>query len=326
MFRTEIKPKPFPVQSNYTHSHVLIGSCFSENIGGKLKRLKFDTTINPFGIMYNPLSIVCCLNRVLEQRAFGEDDVFEYLEKWHSFEFHSNYSKRSKEETLEVMNVALQEAYQKLKQADWLTLTFGTAWYYYHTEAQMPVANCHKLPAKQFSKQLINPSFVEVKLVEVLEELKKLNPKLKIVLTVSPVRHLKDGFVENQRSKGILLDLVARVVERLDYGFYFPAYEIMMDDLRDYRFYAPDMLHPNELAIDYIWDKFKDAAIMPKTKGQLKEVENLIKSASHRPFDVTSIAHQNFVKKQLIVVDQLESSFNIDLSEEKEMFTNQLSQ
>ncbi len=271
----------------------MLGSCFVENIGQKLDYYKFRNLLNPFGILFHPAAIRNFLEKVVEQAEYSEDDIFHHNEQWHCLQAHSDLNTSQKGEILEALNSAVEETFQFLKEATHIIITPGTAWGYRFRESGNIVANCHKLPQKNFSKELteVKKDFLEsVKLV------RQLNPSAAIIFTVSPVRHMKDGFVENQLSKAKLIIAVHEVIASEENVNYFPSYEIMMDELRDYRFYTEDMLHPNKVAIDYIWERFSESWISAEAAATMKKVEQLQKGLLHRPFNSESEAHKKFLK------------------------------
>lgn len=298
-FRTKIEVPFYAHPIDYNSKIVSLGSCFAQNMGDKFEYFKLQCTTNPFGIIFNPISIEKLIKRAVEDDFYTEEDIFFYNERWQSFEVHSELSHSDKQEFLNILNRALSQTKTKLLDASHLILTYGTAWVYRHLDKGCIVANCHKLPQKQFIKELLSIEKMTQSLANTMANIQKINPKCRLIFTISPVRHLKDGFIENQRSKA---HLIAAVQERLSHqqnqlGCYFPSYEIMMDELRDYRFYAEDMLHPNQLAIDYIWSSFKDSFIAPTACGTMDEVENIQKALRHRPFNPNSESHQKFQKQ-----------------------------
>lgn len=323
-FRTKLQPQPFDKKLAYGDQIMLIGSCFSENIGRRLEQFKFEVNSNPFGILYNPVSIANGLQRLVVGEKLSEKDLFFHLERWHSFQFHSRFSGAEAESCLSTMNLQIEQGKKFLSQSGWLIVTLGTAWAYREKEGRQIVGNCHKLSAQQFEKELLSSVEIVQQFKTVLNQLKIMNPNLKVMFTVSPVRHLKDGFVENNRSKGILLNAVAELTDQNDHCFYFPSYELVMDDLRDYRFFEEDMVHPNQLAIEYIWERFKEVAITQQSVELMERVVKIVQASQHRPFNVNSEAHQKFVRKQLLLIEELENVHRLNFSEEKKSFNVQL--
>lgn len=295
-FRTQIKSVPHGTQIDYHSKIVLFGSCFSENIGTKLSYYKFKEDTNPYGVLFNPVSIADALLACVQKRVYQEEDLFYFNELWHSFAHHSDFSNTNKQVALQQMNTVVETTHNALKEASHLILTLGTAWVYKERNSGRMVANCHKVPQKEFEKVLLGPNEIAEVLQDIQEKLLKLNPDLTIIYTVSPVRHLKDGFSENALSKAHLLTAVHTCKQ--SNAWYFPSYEILMDDLRDYRFYQKDLLHPNELAVDYIWSVFNNYWVASSAKPIQKEVENIQKGMAHRPLNERTEAHLKF-KNQL---------------------------
>nr|WP_299073109.1 GSCFA domain-containing protein [uncultured Allomuricauda sp.] len=280
---------------DYQSKLLLLGSCFVENIGDKLGYYKFQQVQNPFGILFHPLAIENLVERAIEGHFYQENEVFEQNGRWHCFDAHSDLSANTSEELLQNLNNALKETTQQIEQATHLIITLGTAWGYRHTDTKAIVANCHKVPQKEFAKELLSAELIQASLKRLIGLFESINPKAQLVFTISPVRHLKDGFVENQRSKANLITAVHQLKKEDDVS-YFPSYEIMMDELRDYRFYGTDMVHPNALAIDYIWEKFKWVWIAPESNVSMEKVEAIQKGLQHRPFNPDSEEHQKFKK------------------------------
>lgn len=295
-FRTNITIDKNDSPINYESKIMSIGSCFSENIGNLLNHYKFDTTVNPFGILFHSTAIKSVIKNAIKNKVYTESDVFYHNELWHCFEAHSKLSHSSKETLISFLNKATLHTNNKLQAATHLVITLGTAWVYKHKKTTQIVANCHKVPQKEFSKQLLSVTEIRNDLLQIIQLAKRINPELHFVFTVSPVRHLKDGFIENQQSKAHLLTAVHQVL-KVENTSYFPSYEIMMDELRDYRFYKEDMLHPNSTAINYIWEKFVNSFIDAAAIPILKEVEAVQKALQHKPFNPNSKTHQLFLKK-----------------------------
>ncbi|WP_420320324.1 GSCFA domain-containing protein [Flagellimonas sp.] len=284
---------------DYQSKALLLGSCFVENIGDKLDFFKFQTTQNPFGILFHPLAIQNLIERALKNQPYQKAEVFEHDGIWYCFDAHSNISAPSEQELFDNLNTGLQKTARELKEATHVILTLGTAWTYKYNSTQKTVANCHKVPQKEFSKELLSVEMIQSSLKKVMELIQSTNKNAQIIFTISPVRHLKDGFVENQRSKAHLISAIHSILSLRAQSrslSYFPSYEIVMDELRDYRFYGKDMVHPNELAVDYIWEKFKSAWISPECDAVMDEVETVQKGLQHRPFNPDSEAHQKFKK------------------------------
>ena len=316
-FRTEIPLNELASKLNYQDEVLFLGSCFSVHIHDKMNGMKFNSVSNPFGIVYNPLSLSSQLLRVVSNKTYTEQDLHFYNERWFSFNHHSDFSFSTKLECLSSINNSLDKAHQQLKSANFLFITLGSSWVYFKNEDNEIVSNCHKIPAKKFTKFLAEPSDMVEQLSHSISELKKLNPKISIVFSVSPVRHLADGHFENQVSKGRLFDVIHRLSENDEAISYFPSYELLMDDLRDYRFYKSDLVHPSTEAIQYIWERFVTTYFSSPTVDTMSKVEKLIQAASHRPFNPKSEAHQKFIVKTISSMENLEKEVFGGFEEEK---------
>ncbi|WP_129746291.1 GSCFA domain-containing protein [Flavobacterium anhuiense] len=298
-FRTQIPISKSSLPIDYNSKILSIGSCFAENMAEKFDYFKFQNETNPFGIIFNPVSIEKLFRRISKQEWFEEKDVFFHNERWHSFEVHSDLSNSDRQELLETLNKAVTETNKQLKEATHIIITFGTSWIYRNLEKDEIVANCHKVPQKQFSKELLSAETIQQSIQNTIEAIQTLNPNINFIFTISPVRHIKDGFIENQLSKSHLFTALHQVLKthnsKLITHNYFPSYEIMMDELRDYRFYNEDMLHPNQIAIDYIWKLFSENYVSEEIVQVMKEVDEIQKSLRHRSFNPESEQHQKFL-------------------------------
>lgn len=307
-FRTQIPILKSNTPIDYNSKILSIGSCFAENMAEKFDYFKFQNETNPFGIIFNPVSIEKIFHRICNQELFEEKDVFFHNERWHSFEVHSDLSNSDRQELLETLNKALTESYKQLKEATHIIITLGTAWIYKNIESDEIVANCHKVPQKQFSKELLSIELIQNSIQNTISLIKTLNPNINFIFTISPVRHIKDGFVENQLSKSHLFTSLNSALNTEHFKQnteYFPSYEIMMDELRDYRFYNEDMLHPNQIAIDYIWKLFSENYIAQDSFTTMQEVDEIQKSLRHRSFNPQSEQHQKFLAKLQQKIDVL---------------------
>ncbi len=324
-FRTEIPPVRSPINIDHQQPVLCMGSCFAENIGHRLRQLKFPAFINPFGIVYNPVSIVQVLEKLLSEEHYTEADLFENLDLWHSFDHHGRFSHPDRATALIHINQSLADARRFLQRTDRLILTLGTAHVFVEKKTGRVVANCHKMPGQVFDRRRLSVEEVVRPLAVILQKLKSKFPALEVIATVSPVRHLRDGLVENQRSKATLLLGLEEICQTLPFVHYFPAYELLLDDLRDYRFYDQDLAHPSAAAVDYIWSYFAEAFFSGETKALCKELSQLAAAAAHRPFHPTSPAHQSFLEKQLSIVKTLEARFPyLDFLAEKKAFNQQM--
>ncbi len=359
-FQTQISINKAENQIDYSSKLVLLGSCFAENIGNKLAFNKFQSVLNPFGVLFHSKAIESLVSKAITKDYYTEEDVFFLNERWHSFDVHSDLSNVSKQELIVQLNGRLDNFLVALKNATHIIITLGTSWVYEHKQLNKTVANCHKVPQKEFNKRLLSVDEISISLEKIVKGIRLINKGVHFVFTVSPVRHLKDGFIENQQSKAHLIagvhqallclrakqhdvvgherkskktenlfkedkDMLAvegnvsigdesmmkvgenmlemgenmsEVSENMLSGVetYFPAYEILMDELRDYRFYGEDMIHPSSTAIDYVWEKFKESQISEGVYGTMDIVNAIQKGMQHKPFNATSIQHQSFLK------------------------------
>jgi hypothetical protein len=296
-------------QIDYNSKLFLLGSCFSENIGEKFDYYKLNSNVNPFGILFHPLAIENLITRSVNKNYYTDQEIHFVNEQWCCLDAHSKLNNISKQELLLELNNQLDETNNALQKASHVIITLGTAWVYRHIETDRIVANCHKNPQKIFLKELLSVDDVTQSLHAILAMVKSVNPNVNVLLTVSPVRHLKDGFVENTRSKSHLLSGIHQIVDLRKKVYYFPSYEIVMDELRDYRFYKSDMVHPNQLAVDYIWNKFSSVWFSEEGLSTLKIVGNIQNKKAHKPFSPHSIAHQEFLTKLQSEIDELQEKY-----------------
>lgn len=309
-FRTVV---PIPKSNHpidYNSNIVSLGSCFAVNMSEKLDYYKLQNVCNPFGILFHPLAIEKLINFAVCGKRFAESDVFYHNERWHCFDVHSDLSNSNKEELLDSLNEILISTSKQLREASHIIITYGTSWVYRNIESDAIVANCHKVPQKQFKKELLSVGEIQESIANTLKLIHSANPNCNVIFTVSPVRHIKDGFVENQWSKSNLIAALHQIINcQLSIVNYFPSYEIMMDELRDYRFYAEDMLHPNQVAIDYIWERFKETSVSETAFSTMDEVKTIQKSLQHRPFNPDSESHQKFEAKLKLKITKLVGKF-----------------
>ena len=319
-FRLEFTPKGFEKKINHQDKLFLCGSCFTEQIGSKLRHHKFRTIDNPNGILFNPVSIATAIDSYIDNKRYTETDLFYFNELWGSWNHHTRFSDTDKSACLQKINESQSVAHDFLQQSDWLLLTLGSA-FVYEQENGNVVANCHKVPTDKFTKKLLDVQKVLSVLEKTISRLKQFNPGLKVIFTISPVRHLREGFVENNRSKAVLINAVHELVASFENVYYFPAYELVIDDLRDYRFYAEDMVHPNYAATNYVWEKFINACIDDPSKNLMKEIAVVNAAKSHKPFNPHSIQHQKFLEQNFIKLsDLLVRAPYIDFSDEMKYF------
>lgn len=301
-FHLEFDIKKLSPPITHLHKLFLIGSCFTENMGEKLRYHKFSVLENPNGILFNPVSVSGAISDYVENVQISADDLFTHNGGWHSWKHHSRFSGLTPQQTLIQINASTKKAHTYLKNADFILITLGSAWIYTLTEKAANAqpgsiaANNHKAPADWFNKKLMPPEDVLFVLDDMLNRLFVFNPALQIIFTISPVRHIREGVIANNRSKAVLIQAVHHLADKFDKLYYFPAYELVLDDLRDYRFYAEDLVHPNYAATQYVWEKFATACIDEKSKKLMEEIHSINLSFHHKPFNPTSEQHRNFLK------------------------------
>jgi len=291
-----VQKSAFPI--DYNSKIMLLGSCFAGNMGEKFQYFKFQAITNPFGIIFNAVSLEKLIRRAVENRMFTENDIIFHNDLWHCFEVHSELSNPYKDAFLESLNDLIRLTNQQLNDSTHIIITLGTSWVYRNIESNEIVSNCHKVPQKQFTKELLSINQTEESLQSIISLIHSVNPNCNFIFTVSPVRHIKDGFVENTLSKAHLVAAIHKTItHNPSLITYFPAYEIMMDELRDYRFYTEDMLHPNQTAIDYIWIQFFENYISESEFGLMNEICSIQKGLKHRPFNPNTESHQKFLNQ-----------------------------
>ena len=321
-FHLEFHPTPLSVKIKLNNPLFLIGSCFTEQIGQKLASAKFKVIDNPHGILFNPISIIHALESYIEPRLYTSENLFLQNELYASWDHHTRFSGISPEQTIKKINDSQQKAHEFLQSASYLLITLGSSFVYELSDGR-PVANCHKVPTDKFVKRMIPASETIERFEKIIERLQDNFPSLNIIFTISPVRHLRDGFVENNRSKAQLISAVQKLTEKYDHCYYFPAYELVIDDLRDHRFYAEDLVHPNYTATQYVWEKFKTACIDETSLTIMKEIQIIGAAKHHKAIHSASAAHQKFLKTHLQkALDLQEKHPYIDLSEEINYFKN----
>ena len=294
---------------DYNSKILLLGSCFSENIGQKLDYFKLQNYQNPFGILFHPKAIEQFITDIINTKTFTKDDLIFQNERYHSFDAHSSLSEVDENMILNNLNSQIIATSKFLKNTSHLVITLGTAWVYRFIEDDKIVANCHKIPQKKFLKELLTIAEISESLEAIISLVKNINPDINLLFTVSPVRHLKDGFVENMQSKSHLISAIHEVIDKRKSIHYFPTYEIMMDELRDYRFYTEDMIHPNHTAIQYIWEKFTLTWFSENTTATLKEIDTIQKGIAHKPFNPKSKEHLKFLHNLSLKQELLTSKF-----------------
>lgn len=305
-FSTPTSLPNYQVQATYNDKILLLGSCFVENIGKKLDESKFHVCINPFGTLYNPSSVASSIQTLLDGKIYKPTDLFKHGGCFHSFDHHSRFSSVDEEDCLRLINRQMSFASDYITNAKFLFVTFGSAYIYRLKENNRVVANCHKLSDRQFIRELLTVEDITELWSELIQKLRMINPDLRILFTVSPIRHLKDGAHGNQISKATLILAVQQLMERHPESTdYFPAYEIMLDELRDYRFYAEDMVHPSNQAIQYIWNQFVSCFMTSDTKEIMHQWEEIQKAMNHKPFQPESEAYQKFILQTMLKIEQI---------------------
>ncbi len=306
-FRSEFTPKPFTIKMKHTDKLLLVGSCFTEQIGKKLAAHKFDVLENPNGILFNPMSIAKAVMSYANGKLFTENELFYYNELWASREHHTQFSNIEKNEALKTINESQTTAIDFIKNTDWILLTLGSAFVYEwkdivaNNNYENVAANCHKIPTDKFNRRLTEAEEIKVILQKMETAVRQINPTVKFIYTISPVRHLREGFVENNRSKAALIQAVHSLTNDTNV-FYFPAYELVIDDLRDYRFFAEDLVHPNYAGTNYVWEKFVPAVIDESSQQLMEKINELNAAMNHKAFNPTSAAHKNFLTINLAKV------------------------
>ena len=323
---------PSPAEKiNYKDGVMLVGSCFTEHIGNRLQALKFDVLQNPHGILFDPYSVSDSLLSYIRPKDYTIADLFYLNECWQSWQHHSQFSRMDQEETLRLIRAAQRQAHEFLGKTGWLIITLGTAFSYRLSAGLppglqgtpgMPVANCHRAPAQWFRKHLMTIEEIQSALDNCLHQLFQFNPQLRIIFTVSPVRHIRDGVIENNRSKARLIEAVHHMVNKFDRLYYFPAYELVVDVLRDYRFYDVDMVHPNYQATAFVLEKFTEHFVDGASREIMEALSGIVAARKHKPFQPDTLAHQRFLQTQLEKTRQLKSKYPfLDLEEELRFFS-----
>lgn len=308
---------PFEQKINYAHKFLFVGSCFTENIGEIMQLHKFNVKINPNGVLYNPASMAVALRSYIDNKTIEENELFYANECWNSREHHSRFSNTDKQTCLTTINNSISSAHDFIKQTDWLFITFGSAFVYKRNDTGELVGNCHKVPQKEFTKYMLTVDEIVADYKILIQQLKALNTNLKIIFTISPVRHIREGIIENNRSKARLIEAVHELVQQNDNSFYFPAYELVIDDLRDYRFYNSDLVHPNEQAISYVFEKLMSTIFDDKTKELFEKIKDIVTAKQHRPFNSTTDAYLKFKTAYMERCSQLQKDNPIlDLKDE----------
>lgn len=324
-FRTEIDLPPSGLQLGYDDRILTAGSCFAEHISTFFRDNRFKVSGNPFGVLYNPVSVNALFEAVHHGTYVTERDLVFHNGEWHSFLFDSTFSGPDKTDCIHRMNHAVESTRNFIKKTRIVIITYGTAFVYTYKKTGKIVSNCHKFPADAFDYSRLSVEDGSSLMQSTIKHIQELNPETRMIFTVSPVRHWKNGPTGNQRSKATLI-LALEEVLNTDPGLhYFPAYELLMDDLRDYRFYEADLIHPNQMAVSYILDKFTDSFINPESQAIMKEIQKIIRARNHRPRNRTSLAYREFLDKHLILAEDLMAAHaSLDLFEDRKYFKQQI--
>lgn len=308
-FRTKVELPVGQGEIRHSDSISLWGSCFAENIGKLLSDNKFDCDVNPFGVLYNPLSIAKSMSILLDGKTYHEKDLRFDKGIWYSLMHHSSFSSTNQSECLEKINLRIVKGREMLGKARWIIFTWGTARVYEWKETGEIVGNCHKLPDRLFTRRLLGVEEVVSVFGSLLKKIHLINPDAQFLFTVSPIRHAKDGMHGNQLNKAVLLLAIEKLCREIPSCHYFPSYEIMLDELRDYRFYADDMLHPTPLAVNYIWECFCSSFFTADTLRIMKDWQEIRKALEHRPFDAKSEAYYTFLSQIMLKIGRLKEKF-----------------
>jgi hypothetical protein len=325
-FQIPIHINPLPQPISYRDKLLLAGSCFTEHIGDYLQELKFDTLQNPNGILFDALSVATSLVSYIQHKQYTEADLFYMDELWQSWQHHSMYSNTDKEECLRIINASQNKAHDFLKNAKWLIITLGSSFSYRLVENNQPVTNCHRAPAQIFRKHLLTIEEMNSALDNTIHQLLRFNEEVQVIFTVSPVRHIRDGVIENNRSKARLIEVVHHFVNKFDRLHYFPAYELLIDVLRDYRFYDIDMVHPNYQATSFVLEKFTENAIDTASQEIMQHVKRIVIARKHKAFQPSTQAHRKFLLTHLQKVQELKTKYPfLDLEDELDYFSKSTS-
>ena len=320
MLPLDIPPLPKPI--TYTDNILLIGSCFTEHIYDRLQQHKFRVLSNPHGILFNPLSVAGSLEGYIDGRQYSEKELFYLNELWNSWDHHTRFSNIDKDAALKGINQSQSDAAEFVKKADWVIITLGSAFQYYLKDSGKPVANNHRAPAQWFEKRLLQTDHIINALNNMLRKLFEVNPFVRVLFTISPVRHIRDGVVANNRSKARLIEAVHTLCEQQEKAHYFPAYELVIDILRDYRFYDIDFVHPNFPATTFVWEHFVKSCIDPSVHDVMQQVQEIVTARSHRSRFPETDAHKKFKESYVMKTASLMNKYPyLDLSEEMRYFT-----
>ncbi|MFI3318730.1 MAG: GSCFA domain-containing protein [Rikenellaceae bacterium] len=316
-FRTAIELPPFGSKIGYESRILTIGSCFASEMGSRMERAKLMVNVNPLGVLFNPISIAQTLERIASKRFVSKEELTEREGIFSHYDFHGSLSANSAEECVKKINSAIEATHQNLMESDWVIITLGTAWVYELKDGGHIVGNCHKMPHATFSRRRLEVEEITTAINTLISE--SLSEK-NIIITLSPIRHIADGLAENSLSKATLRVAIDQIIKSQPNCHYFPSYEILMDDLRDYRFYGEDMVHPTSQAVEYIWELFRDSALSPKAKERLKRVEKIVQAAEHRPINSSSEGYREMCERQIKLIDELPE---VEFGKERAYFLSQ---
>ncbi len=295
-FKTTLEIKPTEEKIHPHYKVVSIGSCFADHIGHRFEEMKMDILSNPFGIIYNPISQMRLIDLCMDGKPLNADHIVENQDIYNHLDAHSRFGKKDLDELMQGIQTASDSFKEYLENAKVLIVTLGTAWIYRYEKTGEIVANCHKLPSQNFSKELLSIDDISSKVIETLNKVREINPTIRIILTVSPVRHIKEGIPENMLSKSILRVAVSHIEKAVTDSSYFPAFELIMDDLRDYRFFEEDMIHPNLMARNYIWSKFRETYFSEALFTYCDKWQSIKNDLNHRVMNPGSIEHVQFLE------------------------------
>lgn len=320
-FRTTLDYPPSATKITYDSSICMLGSCFSDSIGGKLLRYKLKIIKNPFGTLYHPSAIK---NNLAYTGLPSVEHIVKIDNRFVHFDAHSDIHASSEEKLIQLLGEKRNQTKQYLTTCDFVFITLGTAWHFYHKTLDLIVSNCHKQPSQYFERRLSSVQEVREDLKAIVDHINKQNADANVIFTVSPVRHIRDGLIENNRSKSHLLAAVHEVCDQFEHVQYFPSYELIIDDLRDYRFYKPDMIHPSEQAIEYVFDQLKETYMDEQTKEVMTKIEKITKSIGHKPIDPSSSQHQSFLRQLKNSIEDFNKTYSLDFEAELEVIDQQM--
>lgn len=319
MLSIDIPQLPRPI--TYTDKVLLVGSCFTEHISDRLQQHKFGVVSNPNGILFNPLSVASAIDGYIDGRQYSKGELFYLNELWNSWDHHTRFSDIDADAAVKGINESQKRAAECIQTADWVIITLGSAFQYYLKETGLPVSNNHRAPGQWFEKRLLTIDEIVAATSATLQKLFSINPSANVLFTISPVRHIRDGVIENNRSKARLIEAVHALCGQFEKAFYFPAYEIVIDVLRDYRYYDIDFVHPNYPATAYVWERFVSSCIAPATVAIMKQVHEITTAKAHRPRFPQTEAHRKFREDCAAKVRVLAENYPfLNLSEEAAFF------